>query len=172
MGDQQKIQSSILKLETLKTQFNLALNQYKTASSNYETSKTQTNLNQVKLLNDRLTSINSQILGVLNEVNPHYQSFIEKTKVQDYNLSRVNNNLTQENRTMKNLLNEYDTLEHLQTETSLKVQSNYTYYMILIIIAAIIIFLFIKQLASYSVSNSQMRGGGNYVLKMWRSLFA
>jgi hypothetical protein len=175
MGDQQKIQSAILKLETLKTQFSLAMNQYKTASSNYQTSRTPANLAQVNSLNSKLINLHAQILQTLKEVNPSYQSVSNATEIQGKNLFNVNENLTREKRKINALLAEYNTLEHLQTDTSLKVESNYSYYKILIIISIIVIFFIIKQLVSFSLSDSQMRGGGkthfyNLLIKPMKSL--
>ena len=90
MGDQENIHSSILKLETLKTQFSLAMKQYKTAFSNYTISTTSENLRQVNSLNDLLVNLHSQILNTLKYVNPAYYSVSDKTKVQVNNLNTIN----------------------------------------------------------------------------------
>jgi hypothetical protein len=160
MGDQQKIQSAILKLETLKTQFSLAMNQYKTASSNYQTSRTSANLAQVNSLNGKLINLHAQILQTLKEVNPSYQSVSNATEIQGKKLFNINENLTREKRKINALLAEYNTLEHLQTDTSLKVESNHLYYRILGIISVIVIFFIIKYIFTFSSSDSQIRGGG------------
>jgi len=167
MGDQEKIQSSILKLETLKTQFSLAMKQYKTSYSNYIISKTPENLRQVNALNDQLITLHSQMLNTLKDVNPAYYSVSDKTKVQLNNLNNINFNLHKEKRKINKLLDEYNTLDHLQTDTELKIESQYMYYKILLIISLVLIFFIGLQFLSSSStstsrSNSNMSGGGNY----------
>ena len=66
----------------------------------------------------------------------------------------------QEKRQIDELLAEYNTLDHVQNDTALQVESNYSYYRIFIIISIIVIFFVMKQLVVYSASLSGMRGGG------------
>ena len=162
MGDQEKIQSSILKLETLKTQFTLAMQQYKTAFANYTISTTSENLRKVNSLNDLLSNLHSQILDTLKYVNPTYYSVSDKTKIQVNNLNAININLLKERQKINKLLSEYNTLDHLQTDTTLKIESQYTYYKILLIISLVLMFFIVYQfLYSSSSSNSLVTGGRN-----------
>jgi hypothetical protein len=162
MGDQEKIQSSILKLETLKTQFTLAMQQYKTAFANYTISTTSENLRKVNSLNDLLSNLHSQILDTLKYVNPTYYSVSDKTKIQVNNLNAININLLKERQKINKLLSEYNTLDHLQTDTTLKIESQYTYYKILLIISLVLMFFIVYQfLYSSSSSNYLVTGGRN-----------
>jgi hypothetical protein len=162
MGDQENIHSSILKLETLKTQFSLAMKQYKTAFSNYTISTTSENLRQVNSLNDLLVNLHSQILNTLKYVNPAYYSVSDKTKVQVNNLNTINFYLRKERQKVNKLLSEYNTLDHLQTDTTLKIESQYTYYKILLIISLVLMFFIVYQfLYSSSSSNYLITGGRN-----------
>lgn len=249
MGDQQ-IQSSVLKLETLKTQFSLAMNQYKVARESYTNSisnsstkytnipdriyfalpllktqivenekaceaqcssdttckaatyyylnsrpaskycitssgttsptpfsfpgvkmsvllpnskNAQLYLEQIRVLNTQLTSLHSQILNALQDINPTYQSVVNKTEIEGNNLNSVYMSLVQEKEKIDQLLMEYNTLDNAQIDTALKVESNYMYYRILFIVALIVAFFAIKQVVANSVSSSGMSGGSKAI---------
>jgi len=161
MGDQENIHSSILKLETLKTQFSLAMKQYKTAFSNYTISTTSENLRQVNSLNDLLVNLHSQILNTLKYVNPAYYSVSDKTKVQVNNLNTINFYLRKERQKVNKLLSEYNTLDNLQTDTTLKIESQYLYYKILLVISLVLIFFIVYQFLYASSSSKSLVGGRN-----------
>ena len=237
MGDTAQIQSSVLKLETLKTQFSLVLNKYKQIYANYQsqikssgsskyvslngrtywgtsgitttTSSTITEcqalcssnskcsgaiwnksnnscnlrsgysgvtpgslldyaivppaqlyLGQLRDLNAQLTNLHSQIISALLEINPTYQKVVTNDDVKGKYLNNVYSTLMQEKIQIDDLLAEYNTLDHVQNDTALQVESNYSYYRIFIIISIIVIFFVMKQLVVYSASLSEMRGGG------------
>jgi hypothetical protein len=166
---EQQIQSAILKLETLQKEFSLTMNQYKKAFASYTNSinnpitKTrQLYLEQIKELNTKLTKLNSQIMNVSNDVNPSYQSSVNQIVTGENNLNYVYISLKEEKDKIDKLLAEYNTLDNVQMDSALKVESNYAYYRIFLIIVIILIFLLIKQMLSYSLysSSSGMRGGG------------
>jgi hypothetical protein len=117
-------------------------------------------LEQIRVLNTQLTSLHSQILTALQDINPTYQSIVNNTQIEGNNLNNVYMSLVQEKNKIDKLLAEYNTLDNAQIDTALKVESNYMYYRILFIIALIVAFFAIKQVVANSVSSSGMSGGG------------
>jgi|UniRef100_A0A6C0DSF3 hypothetical protein len=117
-------------------------------------------LEKIKELNTNLTSLHSQILNTLKDINPTYQSIVSQTQVQGNNLNQVYMSLLDEKYKIDQLLAEYNTLDHVQNDTALQVESNYMYYRIVFIIAIIIAFFAIKQVIANSASSSGMTGGG------------
>jgi hypothetical protein len=117
-------------------------------------------LEQIRDLNTQLTSLHSQILNALKDVNPTYQSVVNSTQVAGNNLNNVYMSFIQEKNKIDQLLAEYNTLDHVQNDTALQVESNYMYYRIILIVALIIAFFAIKQVIANSASSSGMSGGG------------
>jgi len=117
-------------------------------------------LEQIRDLNTQLTSLHSQILNTLKDVNPTYQSVVNSTQVAGNNLNNVYMSFIQEKNKIDQLLTEYNTLDHVQNDTALQVESNYMYYRIILIVALIIAFFAIKQVIANSASSSGMSGGG------------
>jgi len=164
-------ESPILKLQTLKSEFSLALNQYNTAFSNYTTdalsleaddSRKISYLEQIYTLNNKLTDLYSQISDTLVSLGPDYNSGINQNNDKQLDLDSVNSTLMEQKKQISQLLDELDTLESNHSDSSLIVDSNYMFYKILIIVTLIIIFFTIKQLVLYSISKSQMTGGGKF----------
>jgi hypothetical protein len=117
-------------------------------------------LEKIKELNLQLTSLHSQILNALKDVNPAYQSIVSQRQVEGNNLNQVYMSLLEQKNKIDQLLSEYNTLDHVQSDTALQVESNYMYYRILIIVAIIVAFFAIKQVLANSLSSSGMSGGG------------
>lgn len=164
-------ESPILKLQTLKSEFSLALNQYNTAFSNYTTdaislqvddSKKKSYLEQIYTLNNKLTDLYSQINDTLVSLGPNYNSGINKNNEKQINLDSVNSTLMEQKKQISQLLDEVYTLESNHSDSSLIVDSNYMFYKILIIVSLIVIFFTTKQLILYSISTSKMTGGGKF----------
>jgi len=169
MAYDEQIQSAVLQLQTLQSQFNLALTQYKQAYASYaqairnngSKASAQVYLGQINTLNTRLSQLYSQIRVVLSQVNPAYQEITSENITEGKNLTSVYATLLEEKRKINELLADYQTLEEAQNYTSLKVGSNHGKYVIFSIIAVILIVLVFKQLVNFTSSSSEMRGGGN-----------
>jgi len=125
----------------------------------YPASKTaQLYLAQVKELNTKLSTLHSQILSSLKDVDPSYQSLVKETKVEGNNLDKVYMSLLDEKNKIDQLLAEYNTLDHVQSDTSLKLESNQMFYRVLFIVAIILIFLSFRYVIRIGATQS---GGGS-----------
>ena len=150
----EQIQSATIKLETLQNLFRKTITQYKLVLKNYS----QSNLQEVNFLNSQLNNIQKQIMEILNNINSTYQTEVSQSQLQGNNLNDVYMNLNQEKDKINLLLAEYNNLDQLQNDTSLRVNSNHSHYRIIIIIAIIIIFLSVLQISIYMLSG-KMTGG-------------
>jgi hypothetical protein len=103
-------------------------------------------LNQCQELNERLVSLHGEIMNVLQSTEPSYKKKVEDIEVQGTNLNQIYSNLQEERKKIDRLLAEYQTLDQIQADSSLEVDSNYSYYRILFIIALIVLFFVVKQL--------------------------
>jgi hypothetical protein len=117
-------------------------------------------LEKINDLNALLLSLHDEILNTLKKVNPDYQNMVKNTEIEGKNLEDIYMSLNDEKKKIGKLLREYNTLEHVQTDSGLRSESNYMYYRVLIIVAVIIVFVTLKQLLFTSFSSYGMMGGG------------
>ena len=111
-------------------------------------------LQRCQELNERLAELHGEIMNVLDSSEPHYKKKVEDINIQGNSLNKVYSNLLEERSKIDRLLAEYETLNQVQTDSSLNVESNYSLYRILFILALIILFFVVKQLLSYGSSSA------------------
>jgi hypothetical protein len=163
-----KEESAYLKLEKLQTTFSLQINQYKTAYTTYineiavspNSARAREYLANASAINAQLRDTHGKILTALENVNASYQSDLDLVASNKSSLGRVYSKLKKERGDINQLLKEYNTLEHVQTDAELQINSNMIYYRILIIICAIIAVLIVKQFITFGKASTGMVGGG------------
>jgi hypothetical protein len=164
-------ESPILKLQTLQSQFSLAMDQYNTAFSNYisivnspkpNNSQMKSYLAQIDTLNNKLTDLYSEINQTLGFIEPQYTSSINQNNEKQTSLDGIYSTLMKQKKQISQFLDEGNVIESSHSDSSLVVDSNYMFYKILIIVALIVIFFTVKQFVLYSIPKSQMTGGGKF----------
>jgi hypothetical protein len=161
--------SSILNLQTLQTQFGLAMGQYKQAFSSYASTISgphpdakvlQSYLAQIDKLNSQLIDLNSQISNVTRDLGIANKSVEGSAQTNDQKIYGIYSTLLEEKNKINQLLDEYKTLDSNQNESILRAESSHVYYRILIIVAIIIFIFIVRLFISVPATSSGMTGGG------------
>ena len=117
-------------------------------------------LEKINDINTLLLNIHSEIFNTLKKVNPDYQNVVYNTEIEGKNLQDIYMSLQDEKKRIDKLLKEYNTLEHSQTDSDLRSDSNYMHYRILLIVAVIVVFVTLKELVFPTFFSNGMTGGG------------
>jgi len=161
--------SSILNLQTLQSQFALTMDQYKQAYASYTSTISGSNtdpllrksyLAQIEELNTKLIDLNSQILNATKDLGTSNPSLPNLTQEKDNSLMQIYIKLLEEKGEINKILDEYALLDYSQDESTLRADTNYLYYRILIIISIIIFIFTLRLLISIPQSSNVMKGGG------------
>jgi hypothetical protein len=175
----QDINSAYLNLQSLQSSFSLLLNQYKTAYASYlnevnvnpNSAKARQYLSQAQGIQANLDSTYSNIKTALQNANSSYLNSKTDMKTNKGNLTQVYSTLTDEKKKIGKLMAEYNTLDHVQEDSGLKLQSNYIYYRILVVVVIILVILFIKQVVNSSLNTTGIQSGGSSKLVSYNLLF-
>lgn len=119
--------------------------------------KEQYMLSIIQSINEKLTSINQQIIEITSAGQPVFDSNTQES--QDQNSILINNykRLTQDREKITQLMNEYQTLEEQQIQGDIKINQNYYSFLLLIALVVMIIFM----MYNLSDSTPSIQRGGN-----------
>ena len=159
------------KLQSLTNQYNFVLTQYQTtyeqfiqslkASVNSTTDfnaspQSQQYKAQLQILNEKLISINNQIIIIINSSTNSYQKTIKQDIQAHKKLGQNYSVLLEERRSIDNILNDYQTINQKIESSDYYTTETYTRYIILLGITIILFFLLFKYVL---ISNNQTGGG-------------
>ena len=159
---------NITELEGLGFQYNNALLNYQQAhkklssalqtnSNNSEDIQAVNNaLNNVEYWNYYLTLINQNIISVLQDENPIYQSEIQERKIKNTELLNNMQLIIKEKDKVNQMIREYESENSKRSDTSIVTTEEYTKYIMYIIVTVIVIIIFTKIVF---MSGSGQRGG-------------
>ena len=119
--------------------------------------KEQYLLSIIQSINEKLTSINQQIMEITSVAQPVFETTAQESQYQNSTLINNYKQLTQDREKIAQLMNEYQTLEEQQIQGDIKINQNYYSFLLLIALAIIIIFM----LYNLSGSTPSIQRGGN-----------
>lgn len=119
--------------------------------------KEQYLLSIIQSINEKLTSINQQIMEITNAAQPVFETTAQESQYQKSTLINNYKQLTQDREKIAQLMNEYQALEEQQIQGDIKINQNYYSFLLLIALAIIIIFM----LYNLSGSTPSIQRGGN-----------
>jgi hypothetical protein len=102
------------------------------------------NINNIKQLNDRLTTLNEKIEETLKGIVPVQQAEIEEKNTKQSQLQKVYEQLLADRRNIDDMLKEYRMLDQQYSDNSIYVQQTNTAYILWFIFAIIIVFFTLK----------------------------
>ncbi len=118
--------------------------------------------NQLKQLNEQLISLNNSMMQNANSSMNSYSQTQQSTNEKSEILNKNYNILEEERREIEEMIRQYETLNTAYENGNLNISSNYYSYIIYLLIAIFLIFLFLR----VSMSNNNQFGGGNRHMKV------
>jgi lipopolysaccharide export LptBFGC system permease protein LptF len=148
-------------LQTLSTNFNSLLNDYRTTYDEFIKnidSKEKSVYYSAKLqkLNQQLLDINKEMSNTMNETYGSYVKNLDKSKEQEDALLQNYTVLEEEKQEIDQLVTQFQTLNSAQENGEINATMHYYNYIILLFIVILLVFLLIKFTAG-----SEQTGGGN-----------
>jgi len=137
-------------------------------------------LNNINSINQELSSVNEQILSIVNNSKTLYEQQYEERSIQNNVLKNNFKDLQKERNKIEKMISEYQDLEQQQTNSSIKISQNYFVYILLLFLA--IAFMFILSKLSLfkavaqpvsqitSTTSSQLNEGQSHTSK-WYFIF-
>lgn len=119
--------------------------------------KEQYLLSIIQSINEKLTSINQQIMEITSAGQPVFETSLQEGQQQNSTLINNYKQLTQDREKITQLMNEYQTLEEQQIQGDIKINQNYYSFLLLIALAIIILFM----VYNLSGSTPSIQSGGN-----------
>jgi hypothetical protein len=119
-------------------------------------------LSIVQNINQQLNETNTKIQQLAKKAQPTYKKLNQKKESENEILMKQYAELTAERVKIDKMMDEYETLDQVQSEGTVETNKNYYVYILLCILAIIIVFLFVKFLTTSSTSQQPMyqSGGG------------
>jgi hypothetical protein len=119
-------------------------------------------LSIVQNINQQLNETNTKIQQLAKKAQPTYKKLNQKKESENEILMKQYAQLTAERVKIDKMMDEYETLDQVQSEGTVETNKNYYVYILLCILAIIIVFLFVKFLTTSSTSQQPMyqSGGG------------
>ena len=122
-------------------------------------------LSIVQSINKQLNETNTKIQQLAKQAQPTYKELNQKKETENQTLIKQYAQLTAERVKIDKMMDEYETLNKTQSQGTIQTNKNYYVYILLCIVAILIIFLFIKFIASSSLSQQNIgpmyqSGGG------------
>ena len=165
-------------LQTLIQQYNSTLNQYQNVYEDYINAlnvsvnsgtttnefnaSTQAQQYQIQLqqLNNQLILINKQILILIQTTPSQINNTGSQIQIQEHNLKQNYDELVSERDKIRNIINEYETIDKETVYTNEVATSYYSKYIVLLFITILLFLLLFR----YSLlSNTRQTGGGSNV---------
>lgn len=98
----------------------------------------------IQYINNQLTSVNNQILNIINNNRPLYESQIDERSEKNSILIANYEKLTKERNKIRGLIGDYEGLDRAQTDGDLRANQNYYSFLLLLVVAIFIIILLFR----------------------------
>ena len=113
--------------------------------------KAKSLLKIVESINDKLTQVNQKIQTLSKTAEKEYNSqYVKRTKGNTDLINQYKNLVVERNK-IKNMLDEYQTLDEQQQEGNIQISQNYYSFILLMILAVLVVFLLYK----FSIPSAQ-----------------
>ena len=113
-------------------------------------------LYNIKNINEELTNVNREILNIINSNASEYSMKTTERDKKSALLLAKYKKLSEERKNISNMVREYENLDEIQNEGSLRVSENYYSFLLLLLLVVVFALLLYK----LNVSNSNVTYGG------------